>query len=74
MSWSWGSGRVPERSYSAHHNLGEHLKRIAPRADWQAISPLFDRGAGDPFDIPPGDAARMAAAFRTLAPLADTWP
>lgn len=73
MAWNWDSSRIPNRSYSAHHDLGQHLARIAPRQDWQAISVLFDRPSGDPFDIPPQQAAQMATAFKSLAPLAGEW-
>jgi hypothetical protein len=62
------------RSYTNHHDLGQHLASIAPRADWQAIRPLFDRRTGDPFDVPSDIAAAMGRAFKAIAPLANpTW-
>jgi hypothetical protein len=72
MGWSWNHNQTGgTRSYSAHSDLGDRLKGIAPRRDWDAISSLFDRGSGDEFDVPPGQAARMAEAFKALAPLVD---
>lgn len=73
MGWSWDhSNDRGMRSYTNHHDLGQHLATIAPRSDWNAIRPLFNRGAGDPFDVQPRDARRMAQAFAAIAPLADT--
>jgi hypothetical protein len=75
MGWSWPSRHTTgTRSYGAHAELGDHLRKIAPRQDWQAISVLFNRGAGDPFELPPHQAADIARAFTALAPLASpTW-
>ncbi|MFG3051876.1 hypothetical protein ACGFZP_13125 [Kitasatospora sp. NPDC048239] len=75
MGWSWDHNQTGgTRSYSAHTELGEYLKQIAPRSDWAAISPLFNRGSGDTFDIQPDQAARMGAAFKALTPFASpTW-
>lgn len=75
MGWTWdhavGHGM---RSYNAHHNLGQHLGQITPRTDWQTISPLFNRGDGEPFTVTARDAGRMATTFASLAPLTDpTW-
>lgn len=75
MGWSWDHNQVGgTRSYSAHAELGQHLSQIAPRGDWAAIRSLFDRCSGDPHDVPPDQARRMAVAFKSLAPLANsTW-
>lgn len=72
MGWSWDHNQTGgTRSYGTHAELGEHLCRIATRREWEAISLLFNRGGGDPFDVPPEQARRMGEAFKTLAPLAD---
>lgn len=73
MGRSWDSRHIGVRSYNAHYELGQHLASIAPRADWQAISPLFNDHA-EQFDVQPADAGHMARAFKALAPLANpTW-
>ncbi|MFC8447647.1 hypothetical protein [Kitasatospora sp. NPDC057223] len=74
MGWNWDHAQTIEsRSYNAHAELGEHLRNIAPRADWQALQALFARDS-DGFDIQPAQAARIAEALKALAPHAGpTW-
>jgi hypothetical protein len=72
MVWSWDHNQTGGcRSYTSHAALGEHLARIAPRREWEAISSLFNRADSDRHDVQPDQARRMGEAFKALAPLAD---
>ncbi|MGC0317292.1 hypothetical protein [Kitasatospora acidiphila] len=79
MGWTWDHDRTGYegrggRSYTSHSELGDELRRTAGRADWAAIAPLFNRGTGDPFTVPPTQAGRIADALTALAPLvSSTW-
>lgn len=71
MGWNWDHTKTREtRSYSAHAELGQHLKGIAPGWAWQAIKPLWEHTAYT-FDIQPQAATRMGEALAALAPLTD---
>jgi len=79
MGWTWDHDRHGYdgwggRSYTSHSELGDELRRLAGRSDWAALAPLFDRGTGDPHDVPNQQAGRIADALTNLAPLvAPTW-
>jgi hypothetical protein len=66
MGWSNGGAY---RSASAMYELGQHMAHALPAADWRAVAPLFRlaQRADGPFEIAPGDADRMAVAFRAAA-------
>ncbi|WP_327069271.1 DUF7739 domain-containing protein [Kitasatospora sp. NBC_01302] len=73
MGWIWDHDRAGYdgwggHSYTSHAEFGNELSRIAGRQDWAALSILFDRHTGDPFDVPNQQAGRIAEALTALAP------
>lgn len=72
MGWSisHGRSRMPGgdivRPYHEMSDLGRHLAHALPAHEWRKISGLFRR-KGDPFTVPPRDAATAADAFHAGA-------
>lgn len=68
MGWtiSHGTNRwgIITRSYSGMAEFGQQLAHILPGAEWRTVAVIFNRGSGDPFSIPPKEAARMATVLR----------
>lgn len=81
MGWTWnhapaGTGHDGhgDRSYTAHGELGDELRGLADRTQWVALAVLFGRVSGDPFDVLPEHAGRIAEALTQLAPfVSGTW-
>jgi hypothetical protein len=77
MGWnvSHGSNANGEerRSYTTITNLAQHLAHVLPAGEWSEMAVVFKRGSGDPFTLPPRQAARCAdlldkAAAHVLMP------
>lgn len=71
MGWniSHGSNAYGEerRSYGTVSNLATQLAHVLPASDWNSIRHLFNRGSGDPFDVPAHEAAGIARVLRKAA-------
>lgn len=64
MGWnvSHGSNQYGQerRSYTTVSNLAQHLAHVLPGREWAELAPIFGDKKGDPFDVPPRQAARVA--------------
>ncbi|MFB6568387.1 DUF7739 domain-containing protein [Streptomyces noursei] len=67
MGRSISHGIHNTRSATTIHNLARHLAHVLPAAEWRAIEHVFGKRSGDPFQVPPAEARRIAAALWTAA-------
>lgn len=56
MGWRISDGHID--------TMGRHITHALPAHDWRTIRRIFDRRTGDPFTMPPHEAAEAAAILR----------
>jgi hypothetical protein len=60
-------GETIRRSALSIGNLGRELAHVMPSRDWRTVAFLFTPKSGDPFDVAPADAGRIANALNLAA-------
>lgn len=71
MGWniSHGTNQFGEmrRSYTSIANLAKHVAHVLPARDWATVAPVLNRRSGDPFELAPREAGRVASVLFTAA-------
>lgn len=71
MGWniSHGTNQYGQvrRSYTSMSNLAQHLAHVLSAREWASISYLFNRGSGDPFNVPTAEASRVGNLLHKAA-------
>ncbi|MFE7118349.1 hypothetical protein ACFU99_23335 [Streptomyces sp. NPDC057654] len=66
MGWTI-SHSTAQPSYTTVSNLAAQLAHVLRGQEWRSIAYLFNRPTGDPFSVPPTEAADVARILRRAA-------